>query len=339
MKKLLNILMVCIITLALAGCTQKQSTGEQDVDREEVVEVTTLQKSSIARQIELSTTLEGYETVNIAPSITGNIEHIYVEVGSKVKAGDMLVRMDQNQYNTTKLTLTNLGIEYDRIKALRETGTVSQQAYDQIKLSYDQTKANLDFLAENTFVTARIPGVIAAKNYEDGELYSGAPILVLTQIHRLKAIVGIPETYFPLVREGIKLELRTDIYPDQVFPATIEIVYPTIDPKTHTFQAKLKIANSKHLLRPGMFVRTTLKLDEIDAFTVPYQAVLRLTGSNERYVFINNNGSAKRIAVTFGQRYDEVVEIVSNDLKEGDQLIVLGQDKLVDGTKLKIVNK
>ncbi|MDT8308291.1 MAG: hypothetical protein RQ866_02100, partial [Bacteroidales bacterium] len=64
-----------------------------------------------------------------------------------------------------------------------------------------------------------------------------------------------------------------------------------------------------------------------------------LTGSNERYVFINNNGSAKRIAVTIGQRYDEIVEVVSNDLKEGDQLIVLGQDKLVDGTKLNIVNK
>jgi RND family efflux transporter MFP subunit len=230
-----------------------------------------------------------------------------------------------------------LSIEYDRIKALRETGTVSQQAHDQTKLSYEQTKANLDFLAENTFVKARIPGVIAAKNYEDGELYSGAPILVLTQIHRLKAVVGIPESYFPLVSAGMKLNLHTDIYPDQVFPATIEIVYPIIDPSTHTFQVKLKIPNSKYLLRPGMFMRATLELDEVEAYTVPYQAVLRLTGSNERYVFINDNGTAKRIAVTLGQRYDEIVEVVSNDLKEGDQLVVLGQDKLVNGTKLNVI--
>jgi len=339
MRKILNTLVTfCLITL-MASCGSKANQQSQSAssERTETVKVRTITKTTVSRKLDLSTTLQGYETMNIAPSMTGRIEHIFVEVGSRVKAGDILIRMDQNQYNTTKLTYSNLSKEFKRIEALYKSGTVSQQTYDQTKLSIDQTKESLEFLENNTFVKARISGVIAAKNYEDGELYGGNPILVLTQIHQLKAMVSIPESYFPLVRQRMQLKLFSEIYPDQSFPATIEIVYPTIDPATHNFQVKLKIPNQKELLRPGMFVRTTIELGEVEAFLVPYQAVLRLTGSNERYVFINENGVARRISVTLGQRFDEMIEIMTNGIKEGDELVTVGQAKLVDGVKLKIV--
>ena len=268
--------------------------------------------------------------------MTGNIEHIYVEIGDKVKEGQMLVRMDQNQYITTKLSLTNLKSEYDRISALFETGTVTEQVYDQTKLGYDQTKESLEFLEKNTFVKAPFKGVVSAKNYEDGELFAGNPILMVTEIHKLKAIVNIPESYFPYVQEGMKLELSTAVYPDTVFPATIEVVYPTIDAASHTFSVKLKINNAEEILRPGMYVSTTLKLHDTEAIIVPYQAVLKLTGSNERYVFINKNGKAKRVSVELGERFDERIEIISNEIKEGDELITVGQAKLIDGVKLSL---
>ena len=337
MKRLFSIIVLCSIAVVFASCGSKKENTVVTAERTEKVKVETLQKSKIARKIELSATLEGYETMNISPSLTGKIEHIFVEVGSRVKAGDMLVRMDQNQLNTTKLTFANLGVELNRIKTLRESNTVSQQSLDQLQLSYDQTKQGLDFLEKNTFVKATMSGVISAKNFQDGELYSGAPILVLSQINTLKALVNIPESYFPEVKKGMTLNLRSDIYPDQVFPATIEIVYPTIDARTHTFQAKLKIANGQDLLRPGMFVRTSLELGEVEAIVVPYQAVLKLVGSNERYIFLNNNGLAKRVSVNLGQRFNEKVEILSNEIKEGDQIVSVGQAKLIDGVKLSIV--
>jgi membrane fusion protein, multidrug efflux system len=339
MNRLVSIIAFGGLALIMASCGTKEKTEKTvtAAERIEKVKVESLQKSKISRKIELSTTLEGYETMNISPSLTGKIEHIYVEVGSKVKAGDMLVRMDQKQLNSTKLTFANLGVELERIKTLRESNTVSQQTYDQMKLNYDQTKESLDFLEQNTFVKATMSGVISAKNYEDGELYSGAPILVLTQINNLKALINIPESYFPEVKTGMKLDLHSEIYPDQTFPATIEIVYPTIDSRTHTFQAKLKIQNGSNLLRPGMFIRTSLELGEVEAIMVPYQAVLKLVGSNERYVFLNENGVAKRMSVVLGQRFDEKVELLSNEIKEGDQLVTVGQAKLIDGVKLSIV--
>jgi membrane fusion protein (multidrug efflux system) len=80
-------------------------------------------------------------------------------------------------------------------------------------------------------------------------------------------------------------------------------------------------------------------LGKVDAIMAPYQAVLKLVGSNERYVFINKGGVAKRVTVDLGQRFDDMVEVVSSELVEGDELVTLGQAKLVDGSKLNVVKK
>ena len=306
----------------------------------EKVKVLTLESERIAKTLELSSTLEGYETMNIAPSITGHIEHIYVEVGARVQKGTMLVRMDQTQLNTTRINLASTKTELDRVTALKASGSVSQQVYDQTKAGYDQLVETERFQNENTFVKAQFAGVISAKNYEDGEMYTGAPILTLTQISRLKAIINIPETYFPKVKQGMKVEVESDIYPGEVFPATIEIVYPTIDPQSHTFQAKLNIPNGGEKIRPGMYVRTRLAVGEVDAIVVPYQSVLKLTGSNDRYVFIADGNTARRVAVTLGQRFDDRIEVIPVDadaMKAGDKLVVTGQARLVDGDNLEIV--
>ena len=342
MNRISRIFVLLMAMTLVAACGGKKEEHQATTTKKETekVKVQTLEKERIAKQLELSTTLEGYETMNISPSITGHIEHIYVQVGSRVQKGSMLVRMDQTQLNTTRINLNSTKTELDRITALKASGSVSEQVYDQTKAGYDQLVETERFQNENTFVKAQFAGVISAKNYEDGEMYTGAPILTLTQISRLKAIINIPETYFPLVKQGMKVDVYSDIYPDKSFPATIEIVYPTIDPTSHTFQAKLNIPNSGEKIRPGMFVRTTVSLGEIDAIVVPYQSVLKLTGSNDRYVFTNQEGTAHRVAVTLGQRFDDRIEIIPvtpGELKEGDQLVVTGQARLVEGAKLEIV--
>ena len=342
MNKIVKTTVLLLAVTVMAACGGKSENRQATTTKKEAekVKVQTLQNERISKQLELSTTLEGYETMNISPSITGHIEHIYVQVGSRVQKGSMLVRMDQTQLNTTRINLNSTKTELDRVTALKASGSISQQVYDQTKAGYDQLVETERFQNENTFVKAQFAGVISAKNYEDGEMYTGAPILTLPQISHLKAIINIPETYFPLVRQGMKVDVYSDIYPDKVFPATIEIVYPTIDPTSHTFQAKLNIPNSGEKIRPGMFVRTILSLGEIDAIVVPYQSVLKLTGSNDRYVFTNQDGTAHRVAVTLGQRFDDRIEIMPitpGDLKEGDQLVVTGQARLVEGAKLEVV--
>ena len=334
MKK---IVLLMAAAVALIGCGKKEAqNAAQEAARVEVVSTMTLQEQEIERSLSVSTNLQGYLTQNVAPSLQGKIENIFVEVGDRVKEGDMLVRMDQNQYLTSKIQFANLEVEMGRLEALLATGSVSQQTYDQTKASYDQLKQNLSFLEANTYVKAPFEGVVAAKNYEDGELYGGQPIVVLTQVKKLKALIAVPETYYPLIKEGMRLTVKSDIYPEETFPATIEVVYPTIDAASHTFQCKVVIPNASEKLRPGMYVTTTLGLGKENTIVVPYQSVEKLIGSNERFVFINENGYAKRVSVKLGQRFDEQIEIIAPEIQPGVEYIHKGQSKLVDGVKIQV---
>ena len=333
MKK---IFIYCLAALSLMACS-KTTTTEQE-EQTELVELTTLHAREIQREISLSSNLMGYETVNIAPSVTGKIERIFVEVGDRVSAGKELVRMDETQYKTTKISLTNLEIEKNRIEMLLKSGSATQQQYDQIIAQYNSTKEQLDFLQKNTYVKAPLSGVISAKNYEAGELYSGQPIVVLTQVDKLKTLVAIPESYIPQIKKGMKLTLRSSVYPDKEFPATIEVVYPTIDASSHTFQVKVVVPNSSGLLRPGLYVTTTLGLQKETVIMAPYSTVLKLIGANDRYVFINENGHAKRVTVEMGQRVEDEVEIIAPEIVEGVELVTKGEARLIDGVKISVAD-
>ena len=333
MKKIVFLFAAAV---CLISCGSKDAQTTQEAERVEVVGTMILENHEIERVLNVSTNLQGYLTQNVAPSLTGKIEHIFVEVGDRVKEGDMLVRMDQNQYLTSKIQLANLEVEMSRLEALLATGSVSQQTYDQTKVGYDQLKQNLSFLEKNTYVKAPFEGVISAKTYEDGELYGGQPIVVLTQVKKLKALIAVPETYYPMIKEGMKLTVKSDIYPEETFAATIEVVYPTIDAASHTFQCKVVIPNASEKLRPGMYVTTALGLGKENTIVVPYQSVEKLIGSNERYVFINENGYAKRVSVKLGQRFDENIEIIAPEIQPGVEYIHKGQSKLVDGVKIEV---
>ena len=105
MNRTIRLAAIILATAALAACGNNGGAGKKGATttkkEAEKVKVLTLESERIAKSLELSATLEGYETMNISPSLTGHIEHIYVEVGSRVQKGSMLVRMDQTQLNTT----------------------------------------------------------------------------------------------------------------------------------------------------------------------------------------------------------------------------------------------
>jgi len=336
MNKFVTSLAAIALLLTVSSCSEEKTTV-QEVEKVEKVQVMKLTTTEIEREVILPTTLEGYDNMKISSSVSGIIDDILVDVGDKVKKGQVLVKMDPTQYTTTKLSYANLGVEMGRMEALKAAGSISQQIYDQTKTQYEQLKEQLALYEKNTFVRADFAGVISARNFEPGELCAGQPILQLTQINKLKAYINVQENYFPYLKNGMKLTIVSDIYPGESFPASVEMVYPTIDPSSHTFSVKISIPNASEKLRPGMYVSTSISVGKVKGMLVPYQSVLKLIGSNERYVFVNDGGKAKRITVTLGKRFDRDVEIISEELKEGDELIVVGQGRLVDGVKLEIV--
>ncbi len=340
MKKGIKISMLMLAVIALLNaCTPKAEKKQEEEIRVENVKTAVPETQEIARKIDFSTTLEPYNKVMVAPTMAGRIDKIHVEVGSKVQANQLLVEMDKTTYLQTKVSFDNLAVDFQRISTLYNSGNIAQQTYDQTKAQYESLKTNVQNLERNTFLRAPFSGVIAAKNYENGELYAGTPILLLVDMANLKAHINIPESYYPSIKEGMNVAITSDVFTDKEFKGIIEIVSPVIDATTHTFQVQIKISNAGGVLRPGMFARIGVDFDKINAKVVPYQAVLKLQGSNERYVYVNKNGVAKRVKVQMGKRYDDKIEILSDELKEGDQLVVVGQARLVDGVKVNVVNE
>src|SRR4030043_894849 len=163
-----------------------------------------------------------------------------------------------------------------------------------------------------------------------------AAILSLVQINPVKALVNISENYYPLLKTGMNATVTSDLYPDKSIIGQVMRVYPTIDPATRTFTIEIKIENRQELLRPGMFCRVILNLGEETALVVPAIAVLKTQGSNERYVFLEENGIARRGVGRIGNRVDDKLELISGEIKEGTNLIISGQARLVNGDQVKI---
>lgn len=339
------IMAACIILTA--SCSQKQAgNGEAAENKEpENVKTMVIQSQKIANTFEFTSTLLPNEEVYLAPASPGRIDKIDVEVGSRFAKGDLLVIMDQTQLQQAKIQLRNLEGDMLRFDTLIKTNSIPRQQYDQLKTQYDLTKNNVQFLEENSRLRAPFSGIVSGKYYQNGEMFSGAPntqagkaaVISLVQINPLKAMVNITERFYPIIKAGMEVNIVNDIYPDKPISAKVLRIYPTIDPVSRTFPVELTVPNSNENLRPGMFCRASFHAGEIDAFVIPSLAVLKLQGSNERYIFLEKNGKAVRVKVELGRRYDDKVELISNDIKEGDKIIVSGQARLVDGVDVKVI--
>lgn len=352
MKYLKSITVLMISGLLLSACSSKvNNTSEPEGPSSSLSDTTSipvramiLAKSKVARTIDYTATILPFEEVNLAPSTPGRIEKIFVETGDHVVKGADLFLMDRTQLYQLKLQLAGLEKDLIRLDTLLRSGSAKQQQYDQLKTQYDVTKTNVEFLEQNTLMKAPFNGIITGKYFEDGEMYSGAPtsqsgksaIVTLMQVNPLKVNVSISEQYYPLIKHGMKASITADVYENEVFTGTVFRIAPTVNSTTRSFGAEIELPNRNEILKPGMFARVSMDLGELESFVAPANSVLVQEGTNTRYVFIAENERARRVEVTLGKRFDDKLELISDLLKEGDQLITDGQARLKSEDRIKI---
>jgi membrane fusion protein (multidrug efflux system) len=347
-----SISVLLISGLMISACSSKNQNLASDpvnpssADKAAIpVKVMTLSRTKIARTVDYTATIMPYEEVNMAPSAPGRIDKIYVEVGDKVRKGDDLFLMDRTQLYQQKVQLANLEKDLSRLDTLLQTGSAKQQQYDQLKTQYEVTKTNVDFMEENTLLKSPFNGVVTGKYFENGEMYSGTPttssgrsaVVTVMQVDPLKVNVNISEQYYPLIKLGMKATITADVYKGETFTGTIFRIAPTISSATRSFIAEVELPNRNDKLKPGMFVRVSMDLGEIESFVVPASTILVQEGTNTRFVFLDENNTARRVEVTLGKRFDDQIEIISDNIKSGDKLVNEGQAKLINGDKIKTV--
>lgn len=343
--KSLKYLAIIFLAIVIVSCANKKTEQIKQVESERVYNIKTqvIKKIKVQKTLDFTADLIPFKEINCAPAAPGGrIEKINVEIGSRVKKGQILVEFENTQLTQAKTQLETAELNFRRIDTLHQLGSISEQQYEQVKAQYKLAKSNVDFLMKNTTLTSSINGIVTSKYFENGEVYSGVPntpsgkaaVVSLVQINQLKAIVNISERYFSIIKQGMEADIYIDIYPNKNFKGMVHKIYPTIDKATKTFKTELLISNTSEELRPGMFAKVKIKTQNTDAIVVPAISILKQEGTNNRFVFVNNKGIAKKIAVELGNRFDDMIEIRSTEIKEGLNLIVEGQANLLDGSKI-----
>ncbi len=353
MKRVLIYTISALLALGIYSCNGKpaeetETTAEAgQPENLQPVKTMPVTMQTIKRTVKLTANMMAEEEAYLAPGISGKIRSIEVDVNDRVKKGEALVKMDRTQLAQTAVQYENLKKDLARLDTLLEYGSVTQQAYDQMKTQVKVTGVMLENLEENTILKAPFEGIITGKYFNDGELFSPAPntpagkaaIVSMVKMDVLKVFVNISESYLPLVKKGQTATVLTDVYQADTFAAEVYRINPTINPASRTFTVELRMQNKDYRLRPGMYSTVTLELGDRQALLVPAMAVQKQPGTNDRYIFIYEDGVAKRIQVTLGERLDDKLELITNGVNEGDMLIYAGHVNLMDGDGVKLVSE
>ncbi|MCQ2174462.1 MAG: efflux RND transporter periplasmic adaptor subunit [Bacteroidales bacterium] len=334
MKKTFILLAALAVTCSCGNYNNRETTAATAEVVSKVETQAAYYQTIVLDQV-YSSTVQAFAVNNIAPQSVGRIRNLGVEVGQFVSKGQTVATMDELQYSQAKIKYENDLREYERLKALLDEGGVAQSDYDQIEMALTVSKSTLENLEQNTYLRSPISGVVTARNYDKGDMYSmGMPIYTVQQITPVKLLVPVSESDYSKVKVGTEATLTADALPGLDFNGRIVRLYPTIDPATHTFSAEVNVANSGRELRPGMFARVKLDLGSSRNIVVPDAAIVKQQGSGRRAVFVlREDGKVQEKMVRLGRHIGDTY-VIESGLEEGEKVVVKGASTLKQGQKV-----
>lgn len=336
-KNILTRIPLLLLPLLVACAGEKKEDNAMETAPEKVrVKVESVTAQGVEQLSEFTATVEANISNRIAPQTPFRIEKLYAEVGDEVKEGQLLVKMDATNLKQTKVQLDNQEIEFQRIDELYKVGGASKSAWDAQKTSLEVARETYKNLQENTQLVSPVTGIVTARNYDSGDMYTTAePIFVVEQIRPVKLKVNVSESLFTKLKKGNEVDVRLDVYGDEVFKGRISLIYPTIDPDTRTFPVEIKITNNDNRVRPGMFARVTMNFGALQHVVAPDRAIVKQSGAGDRYIFVYKDGKVSYQKVELGRRMNDKYEIISG-VNDGDQVVVTGQSRLTNGMEVEI---
>ncbi len=338
MKKVVRTMIYASLAVMMLSCGDKKSNEDKTV-AVETPKVTVVKATKEDVQYISTYTSSVLPNVknNITPQMVARISKLNVEIGDFVKEGQVVAKMDELQYQQAKLQLKNNATELERIKALFAEGGISKSDLEAIELAYEVSKTSVENLLENTTLRSPVSGVITARNYDEGDMFSMSnPIYVVQQITPVKLLVGISESDYSKVSVGDTVSVVADAFPGKEFMGKVHMIHPTINPSTHTFTAEIRIPNYDRALRPGMFVKVDVNFGTKQNVVVPDVAIVKQAGAGDRFVYIlNEDGTVSFCKVKLGRRMGVKQEILEG-VEDGASVVVEGQVRLKDGIKVDV---
>jgi RND family efflux transporter MFP subunit len=321
------------------------------------VEAVTLTKKPVERTNEFVATVKSRRSTTIQPQVEGFVTRIAVQSGQRVGRGTVLMQIDSGRQQATVASLESVRAareadlqfarqQAERMKKLFDAGAVSQQEYEQAATAVQTTQAQMRAvdaqireqrveLAYHS-VTAPTAGVVGDVPVRVGDRVTRATVLTtIDENAGLELYVNVPVQQAPGLRPGLLVRLVGDAG-DEIGTTKVNFVAPSVDPSTQSVLVKAPIGQGM-ALRPDQFVRARIVWAADPALTVPLVAVTRI--NSQFFVFVVENGEQGAVA---RQRAVQLGALVGNDytviggLKEGEQLVVSGVQKIRDGVPVQV---
>ena len=300
--------------------------------------------------------VEALEEVDIAAELSGTVKAVYINEGDRVEAGQLLLELDpqkrqfgaqqaRQQVQSAKATLEEARLKLQRRRNLAEKETISAEVLDNAQLAVDSATAAYQQalagqqLAERELADTRIfsptPGLVDIQAVEAGEaVMVGATLITLQAVQSLRVHTWVSEANITHIRAGGQALVTVSGLAGRQYSATIEWVGVNADPGTGNFPVKLILAGDTDALRPGMTASAVLDGISIpDALLLPEAALV--DRDRRRVVFVVEEGVARIREPLLAAAFSDRLHVLAG-LSPGQQVVIEGQQLLLDGTPVRI---
>lgn len=342
-----------IMVLAIAGIiyTINKNKAKNEADTEIVAQKNTAisvrtevaDSREVNAQYVVNGTFAPKQEVMLSADASGRVTRVLVNEGAYVKAGQTLAIVDGDKQNVgvsnAQAVFNNAQAEVARFESAFETGGVTKQQLDQVKLQLENAKNNLksaQLTASDVNVKASFAGIVNKRNIEPGSYVApGQQLFEIVNVSSLLLKVNVDEKNIGGIKVGQTFKVTSTVLPDQTFEGRITFIAPKADAGLN-FPVELEIKNNNsNDLKAGMYGSVYIGSDQtVSALVVPRNAFVGSVSSNQ--IFVAKDGKAVLTEVNSGRSFGDYIEIISG-INKGDQVIISGQINLTDGAVIEVI--
>ena len=288
--------------------------------------------------------IEAFAEADVIAKVDGEVRELFVEEGDRVRAGEVLARLDGDrlrlELNESAARLRKLQRDYERNVDLRDKGLISEGDFEKIKFEMEALEASHNLASlelDYTQIRAPIDGVVSERYVKRGNtIATDEPLFRITSLDPLVAYLHVPEREYGNIATGQPVGIQIDALSGPPIMASVSRIGPTIDPDTGTFKITIEIRDPSERIKPGMFGRIGVIYDRhANALKLPRSALVEEMGRTSVFVVENDVAVRKYVETGFADR--GMIEIVEG-LTDDEDVVTVGQIGLKDQAKVTVIN-
>ena len=351
MRKIFHIILSAWI-ITLLACNQAEEESPT-IDIAAPVSVEQIEKGSISRHTITTGNAMAEKVMEVTAQIGGKY-HLKnhpsynrpFKLGDRVKKGQAFVEIEDKEYvnsiglETAKMNLDLAQQEYEKQKSVFDKGGVTLRELRNSELQLTRAKNDLEsaeIRLEKMKMDIPISGVIVKLPHytPNSQIQQGSALATIMDYSRMYVDVSLPENTMMEIKTGQKVQITNYSLPNDTLSGTISELSPAIDVNTRTYLGKVRFNNPKLLIRPGMFVKTLIKVNQKNGILVIPKEVIITDQRGKRVFVVKENTAFERIIET-GLENEDMIEVVGG-LEENERLVVKGFETLRDKSKVKVL--